>query len=235
MRAVLRLVTVLCALSPVMAAAQLVPERIRRTQSVIASSLDPALPNVPFDEWLRQTLPSSARFEWTSGSCAGERDRESSVVPLCGIVAATDSEVTITVGVRLGDYLQPTKVDRWATPRVDGTFIRRGRASVMLDRLRDLPRLLSLPTKQWPRPDIVLESVRCVPERPQPDEKVTCAIAMANHGEAPALVRAFLDMPLDRTQSGDAVVKLEAGARKTARPTFLWPHNQGATITPAFR
>ena len=231
MRAVLRLVTVLCALWPVVATAQSVPERIRRTQSVIASSLDPALPNVSLDEWLRRILPSSVQFEWTSGSCAGERDRESSVVPLCGIVAATDPDVTVTLGVRLGDYLQATKVDRWGTPRLDEVFISRRRDSVMLDRLRDLPRTLSLPTREWPRPDIVLESVRCVPERPQPDEKVTCAISMANHGEAPALVRAFIDMPIDRNQSGDAVVKLEVGARKTARSTLRWPNELGAAIT----
>ena len=230
MRTALRLVTVLCALWPAVVMAQHTPERIRRTQAVIASSLDPALPDISFDRWLRQVLGSDAQYEWTSGPCADQLDVEDSVVPLCGIVAVAGADVAVTVGVRLGDYLQETKVDRSGTPRLDAAVISRGRDFVMLDRLSDLPRLTSVPAAQWPQPNIVLESVRCTPEHPQPDESVTCRIAVANNGNAAAFVHVFINTPLDRSLSGEAAVKLEAGARKTARMTFRWPES-GADMT----
>src|SRR5262249_40384647 len=113
MRTALRLVTLLCALWPAVAMAQHTPERIRRTQAVVASSLDQGLPDVSLDQWLRKVLGSTAHYEWTSGSCAGQLDGENPAIPLCGIVAVADSDVTVTVGVRLGEYLQDAKVDRW--------------------------------------------------------------------------------------------------------------------------
>ena len=41
--------------------------------SVAASSLDPGLPEIPLGDWLRQVVGSSAQYEWSSGSCAGQR------------------------------------------------------------------------------------------------------------------------------------------------------------------
>jgi hypothetical protein len=232
MRTVLRIVTVLCTLWPAVAAAQdPARERVRRAQVAIASSLDPALPDVALVTWLRQVVGSSARYEWTAGSCAGQRERDNPAVPLCGVVAAQDSDVTVTVGVRLGEYLQDARIDRWATPRLDAAFVSRRRDLVMLDRLSELAHILHLRPEEWPRPEIALESARCVPERPQPDEPVSCGIAVANNGDAPSFARVFVDNPLDRSRSGDAVVRLDAGARKTARTTFPWPHEQGAAIT----
>ena len=229
MRTTLRLVTVVCVLFPAVAAAQ--PERIHRAQSVSASSLDPSLPDVSLDLWLRQTLGPSAQYDWTPGLCAGERDHDNPAVPLCGIVAATDSRGTVTVGVRLGDYVQDARVDRWGVPRLDAAFISRGRVVVMLDRLGALPRILNLPSQQWPRSNVVLESVRCSPEYPQPAQEVTCAIAVANNGDAPSLARVFLDVALDRNSSGDAAITLDVRARKTVRITFPWTRHHGEAIT----
>src|SRR4051794_29497919 len=94
---VLRL-TVLCVLWSADAAAQNpAAERINRTQRLVASSLDPILPDVPLAEWLQQVMGPSAQYEWSSGACAEQRDRENPMVPLCGIVAATQSEFAVTV------------------------------------------------------------------------------------------------------------------------------------------
>lgn len=232
MRNVLRMVTVLCTLWPSVSAAQdPARERIRRMQSVVASSLDPALPDVPLDLWLRQVVGSSAQYEWTSGPCAGQRDRDNPAVPLCGIVGAVDSGVVVTIGIRLGEYVQRAKVDRWGSPRLDEAFITRGRNLVMLDRLSDLPRMLNVPRQQWPTPEIVLESVRCLPERAQLNESVTCSMALANSGDAPSFARVFVDVQPDRSRGGEAVLKLHARARRSVRMTFSWPDEDGAAVT----
>jgi len=220
MRTVLGIVAAVCALGPVIALAQDSQERIRRTQRVIVSSLDPALPDVPLDAWLRQVVGSSARFEWTSGSCAVQRDPDDPAVPLCGIVAAANGDVTVTVGVRLGEYVQGTKVDRWETPRLDEAFIHR-RDLVMLDRLGDLPRILTL-AGRWPTSRVVLESVRCLPKRALPGEGVTCSMSLVNNGGAPSLARVFVDARPERRRGSDGIVKLLVGARSTVRMMFPW-------------
>ena len=230
MPTVLRL-TVLCLLWPAVAAAQdLAWERVRRTQSVAASSLDPGLPEIPLSDWLRQVVGSSAQYEWSSGSCAGQRERDNPAVPLCGIVAATQSELTVTVAVRLGDYVQGSKVDRWAMARLDEAFISHRRRLLMLDRLSDLPRLLNQSPQQWPTPDVVLESVQCLPAHANPNETVTCAMTLANNGNAPSFARVIFDFELDRTRSGEAVVKVYSHSRRTVRTSFRWPED-GAAIT----
>jgi hypothetical protein len=229
---VLRLLTVVCMLWPAVAAAEdPAQERIHRAQSVVASNLDPDLPEIPLSIWLRQVVGSSAQLEWSSGSCASQRERENPSVPLCGIVAATQSELTVAVGVRLGDYMQDAKVDRWwGTPRLDEAFISGRRKLVMLDRLSDLPRLLNQSPQQWPTPDIVLESVRCLPAHASENEAVTCTMALANNGNAPSFARVFFDFELDRTRGGEAVVKVYSHSRRTVRTSILWPEG-GAAIT----
>ena len=229
MRDVALIVTLLCALWPVDAAAQnSAADRIRRAQTVFASNLDPTLPNVPAGVWLREVLGSSAQYEWTSGSCVGQRG--DNVVPLCAIVAATDSKVAVIVGIRLGEYLQDAKVDRWGTPQLDEAFISVGRDLLMLDRLSDLPRMLNRSRQEWPRPDIVLESARCVPERPQGYESVTCRMELVNNGSAPALGRVFVDVEPSRL-GGDLLVKLPIHSRRTVRMMFHWPDEEGARVS----
>lgn len=231
MRSRLPAIVVLCTIWPSFAAAQDAPtERISRVQRVSVSTLDEGLPDLPVETWLRSVIGAAATFERTSGSCAGQRDRESPAVPLCAIVAATDADLTVTIGVRLGEYLQGEKVDRWDTPRVDQAFISRGRQLVMLNRLRDLPRMLSMPPQEWPREDVALESIRCLPERPQPQEDVTCAIRVVNQGRAPSFARVFLEVQPDRSRGGGGIVQLRAGESKTARMTFPWPGEARASV-----
>jgi hypothetical protein len=230
-RTVLRL-ALLCVLCSADAAAQNpASERINRTQRVAASSLDPILPEIPLAEWLQQVMGPSAQYEWSSGACAEQRDRENPVVPLCGIVAATQSEFTVTVAVRLGDYLQPSKTDRWVTARLDEAFISHRRRLLVLDRLSDLPRLLNLPPQQWPAPDVELESVRCLPANPNPDETVNCAMTLANKGHAASFARVFVDARPDHSRGGDAAVKLYPRSWRTVRWSFPWVDQDAAAIT----
>ncbi len=140
----LLLVTAVFLLHPVVASAQDSGDaRVQRTQAVLVSSLDPALPEVRLDAWLQRVVGPAARYMWTSGACAGRRE-DNPAVPLCGIVAVTRADISITIGVRLGEYLQDAKSDRAGTPRFDEAYISRGREVVMLDRLGDLARMLSL-------------------------------------------------------------------------------------------
>ena len=228
----LRVAIPLVTLSPVLAAMQNPADvRIQRTQAVVVSSLDPTLPDVRLDGWLRQLVPAGARYAWTSGSCAGQRERDSQVVPLCGIVAVTDSDLTVTIGVRLGEYDQDTKSDRLGTPRFDEAYVSRGRNLVMVERLADLARILNLPQAQWPRPDIVLEAVRCVPERPKAYETATCSMTLVNSGAAPSFVRAFIDVQAAHSRAGGEVLKVQAGQRRNLRLMFPWPEEEGATIS----
>lgn len=231
MREVVRIAAVLATLSCAVAAAQEPEQRIRRAQLAIASTLDPALPDVPLAIWLRHVVGPFASYEWTTGSCAGARARDNAAVPLCAIVAVADANVTVIVGVRLGEYLQDAKTDRWATPRLDGAFLSRGRRVLMLDRLSDLPGILELPLDRWPATDVVLESVRCTPERPQPDDHVTCALTLLNRGDAPSLARIFLDVASDRSRGGDGAIGLQSGERRTVRMMFPWPDEDGAVVT----
>jgi len=231
MRSLLRALAFLCMLGPAIASAQdPTAERTRRTQGALVSSLDPALPDIALDVWLRQVLGPSARLQWTSGSCAGPRGRDISAVPLCGIVDVTDSGSVVTIGVRLGEYLQDTKADRYGTPRADEAYVARGSDRVMLDRLGDLPRILKLQSREWPRPDIVLDSITCLPERAEPHETVTCSMALANNGAAPSSARVFIDIEGDGRRSGGEEVKLQAGQRRSLRLKFPWPEEDGASI-----
>jgi hypothetical protein len=233
MRRVLPLIPVLLTLWPAVPGAQdAAGERLRRAQQVIVSTLDPALPGVPLEEWLRSIVGSSARLEWTSGSCAGLRDRNNPAVPLCGIVSAGNADVGVTMGVLIGEYVQGRRVDRWAVPRFDMAFVRRGGKVVAVERLSELPRVLTLPTAEWPVHDVALLSASCVPERPAPNEQVTCALALSNRGGAPALARVFVDVQPDRSLGGGGgAIGLGAHESGTVRLTFRWPAETNATVT----
>ncbi len=224
--------TAVFTLHPALAAAQdPVDARIRRTQAIVVSSLDPTLPELRLDSWLQQVVGADARYTWTSGSCAGTRGPDTTAVPLCGIVAVTRSDVTVTIGVRLGEYVHDAKSDRSETPRFDEAYISRGHDMVMLDRLGDLARMLSLSPAQWPRPDIVLEAIRCLPDRPRHFETVTCSMTVVNNGGAPSFARVFLDVQTNYNRGGGEFLKVGAGGRRTLRLMFAWPDEEGAAIS----
>jgi hypothetical protein len=157
MIAALQFVTILVMMYPgsLPAAQDAAPEPIRRARAVLVSTLDPALPAVQLETWLRQVVGPSARYEWGEGACAGLRQSSSLGVGVCGVVLAATSDLTVTVALRLGERRFDEKTDRWEPARLNDAFLDRGDESLPLERLGDLPRLLMLPSQQWPRRNVV--------------------------------------------------------------------------------
>jgi hypothetical protein len=201
-------------------------ERVRRVRTVLASTLDPVLPEIPLDSWIRQVVGATARYRWDAGFCEGTRERLNSALPICGAVVATRSDTIVTVSVRLGERASVLSPDRWGRARVEDAFVDRGTDSLTLERLSDLPRMLTVPPQQWPKPDLALDSaVQCSPSEPRPGQSVTCTASVVNRGKAPAHARVFLEVQPDywRFASGsENVVTIRPGVRKTVKWTFDW-------------
>jgi hypothetical protein len=79
MNAALPLIAMLVMISPssLQMAQDTATEGIRRGQAVLASTLDPALPAVPLEIWMRQIVGPLGRYQWADGACAGVRERSS--------------------------------------------------------------------------------------------------------------------------------------------------------------
>ena len=228
----LLLATAVIMLQPAVAEAQDAREaRVDRTKTLMVSSLDPTLPDVSLETWLQEVIGANAGSEWTAGSCAGRREPDNPAVPLCGIVAVTRGDATVTIGVKLGVYDQASKADRLEAPRLDEAYVSRGRKVVMLDGLGDLARMIALPESQWPRPNIQLEAIRCLPERPTRIERVTCSMTLVNRGAASSFARVFVDVQSDYSQAAGELLKVAAGERRTLRIMFAWPAEEGAAAS----
>ena len=228
MIACLQLITVLVMMHPAgsYAAQDASAERIRRAQTVLASTLDPALPAVPLDAWIRQLVGPSARYVWADGACADVRQSSSPAVSVCGVVMAATSDVTVTVAVRVGERGEEEKTDRWEPPRFSDAFLDRGNDSLALAQLSDLPRLLTVPPPQWPKREVVVEKdgIRCQ-EPSIPDGDLTCSVTMANPGPTTVYARVFVERRPYPDEDSDHVVKLLAGAKKTIQLS-LSPHSR---------
>ena len=208
-------------------------EYVPRAQAVLTSALDPALPQMPLDAWLRKTIGSTARYEWTEGACAGPRDRVNAPVRVCAIVVASTADLAVTVSVQVAERGPDEEKDRTVSPRLHDVFIDRGNESLAVDRLSDLPRFLSTPSDQWPKGDVTLQkdSVRCSPEQPVPGVEVTCSVVIENPGQTSIHTRVFVDI-LPYSEEGSAeVVKLAPRTWVKLRLTFEWPRDEGATVT----
>lgn len=207
-------------------------ERILRAQTVLASTLDSSLPAVPLDAWIRQIGGSSARYQWASGFCEGMGGSRGLAVPVCGVVVTSAPDTVVTIAVRLGERVPGADADRWETPRFDDGFIDRGKDSLTLQRLSDLPRMLAVSPQRWPKRDVGLDNdVRCSPAEPMPGESVTCTAVVSNLGETAVHARVFVDVRPESGVGGETVIKLPAGARKTVRAGFYWPSGEGARIS----
>lgn len=211
-------------------------ERIRRAQTVLASHLDRVLPAVPLQDWMRQVLGATAPYEWDAGFCEGTRAGLNTALPLCGVVVATAGDTTVTISVRLGERRSDTGADQWDSPRLEDAFIDRGRESLTLERLGDLPRLLTVPPQQWPIPDLALENaVRCSPSEPMAGQLVTCMASVVNLGKAPAHARVFLELQPDYlgiAAGSEKVVTVRPGMRKTITWTTVdWPRDIACDVS----
>ena len=216
MGAAIQVITIVVMMYPLsLAAVQgVVPERVRRAQAVLVSTLDPALPAVPLEMWIRQVIGPSARYEWADGACAGVRQSSSQGVGVCGVVLATTSDLTVAVAVRVGERRADEKTDRSEPASFNDAFIDRGNDSLTLERLADLPRLLTLPPQQWPRRDVIVEKngVRC--STPTPYGEVTCSLSVSNPGQTTIYARIFAERRPYADEDADFVVKLLPGATR---------------------
>ncbi len=219
MIAALQFVTILVMMHPgsLPAAQDAAPEPIRRARAVLVSTLDPALPAVPLETWLRQVVGPSARYEWGEGACAGLRQSSSLGVGVCGVVLAATSDLTVTVALRLGERRFDEKTDRWEPARLKDAFLDRGDESLPLERLGDLPRLLMLPSQQWPRRDVVVEKngVHCSHDSAMTLGYVPCSLSISNPGQTMVYARVFTEHRPYADDDEDFVVKLLPGARRT--------------------
>ena len=208
-------------------------DHVRRAQAVPASALDPALPHVPLDAWLRKTIGSTARYEWTDGACAGPRDRDHAPVRVCAIVLASAADVAVTVSVQVAERGADEDKDRTVNPRLHDVYIDRGSDSLTVDRLGDLVRFLPAPIEQWPKRDVTMQkgSVRCSPEEPVPGAEVTCSVTIANPGRTSVHARLFVDILPYPERAAAEVVKLAPRTWMKLRTTFTWPRDEGATVT----
>jgi hypothetical protein len=83
-------------------------ELIRQIKQVPVSQLDPALPPIPFEKWLRVEAGPNAEYHWEVNDCgeqtgtAADRDRD---FPLCvEAEAAMQDKRVITVSVVVGTF-----------------------------------------------------------------------------------------------------------------------------------
>jgi hypothetical protein len=207
-------------------------EHVARAQAVLASALDPALPRVPVDTWLRRTIGSTARYEWTEGACAGPRDRDHGPVRVCAVVLASTDDLAVTVSLQIAERGPDEHKDRTISPRLHDVFIDRGNDSLTVDRLSDLVRCLSVPTEQWPTRDVTLQrgSVGCSPEAPSPGAEVTCSIGIGNPGHTSVHARVFVGILPYPERASAEIVELAPRTWMKLRLTFEWPRDEGATV-----
>ena len=193
------------------------PERIRRAQTVLASTLDAALPDVPFNAWIRNLLGPSARYEWSSGACAGLRQRSNPGVDVCAVVLAATSDTTVTVALRVGTRWEGEKTDRLEAPRFSDAFLDRAGESLTLERLSDLPRLLTVPPQQWPKRSVTVEKdgIRCPQDTSIRGGDITCFVTIANPGQTTVHARVFVERRPYADQDSDFVLKLLPGTTRT--------------------
>jgi len=194
-------------------------DRVLRAQAVPASILDPALPDVPIDAWVRNLLGPSARYEWSSGACAEPRQQSNPSVDVCAVMMAATSDTTVTVAVRLGTRWPEEKTDRWEPPLLSDAFLDRGGDSLMLQRLGDLPRMMAVPPHEWPKRAIIVDAhgIRCSPESGMSGGAVTCFATVANPGQITTLARIFVERRPYADQDTDVVLKVLPGTTRTVQ------------------
>jgi hypothetical protein len=208
-------------------------EYVPRAQAVLVSTLDPALPEMRLDAWLRKTIGGAARFEWTEGACAGPRDRVDGPVRVCAIVVASTADVAVTVSVQVAERGADDETDRTVAPRLHDIYIDRGNDSLTVDRLSDIGRFLSTLVEQWPRREVRLQkdSVRCTPDPPLPGAETTCSVTVENPGRTSAHARLFVDILPYPERASALVVKIAPRTWVKMRIIFDWPRDEGSTVT----
>jgi hypothetical protein len=195
-----------------------------------ASSLDPDLPQAPFEGWLATTLARhgsrSDPRDWLSTFC-DERILEAGLQPrshdLCTVAYFEAKGVFGRIWFRTGRIEFGGSEVRWLAeaPTVQAVQLRSS-DWVETDRLSALPSLLERPAETWPRGDVSVapEDVLVTPGR----QAVRISATIRNTGTADArgvYVRVVTGvMPNDTTPRGFVV---DIPARGEARVRFTQP------------
>lgn len=203
----------------VLAAQDAEPERIRRAQTVLASTLDPGLPDVPFDTWIRNLVGPSARYEWSSGACADLRRTTSAGIDVCAVVLARTSDTSVTVAIRVGARLEEENSDRLETPRFSDAFLDRAGETLTLEGLGDLPRMLTVPPQQWPKRAVIVDDqgIRCPLDASIRGGDGMCFVTITNPGTTTVHARVFVEKRPYPDQDSDFILKLPPGRTRTVQ------------------
>ena len=164
-----------------------------------ADSLDAALPPLPLDRWLTETLlaynPSVARAEWRLERCedlTSDLPRESS--ELCAIAKWANisppekQEKALTLILAVGDWREAIDGrSGWVVrpPAIRDFFVLADDDSLDVRALSDLTTALDVPVDRWPAAEFEL-AVMAVPLRALPGETVTFKIEVRNKGNRDA-------------------------------------------------
>jgi hypothetical protein len=115
---------------------------IRRVQETPVSQLDPALPSVSFEKWLRVEAGADAEFHWEVNDCgeqtgtAADRDRD---FPVCVEAQANMKDKrTIVVSVAVGTF----KKRAFGKPKVYFAELITPRETIDIKQLSDMPDVL---------------------------------------------------------------------------------------------
>jgi hypothetical protein len=187
---------------------------VERVQNTPASSLDPALGNVPFDVWLHANLqgyrwagPGESFAFWALTYC----DSASSAFPLAGgpdlcveVSVPIVGDRQVLVLVRVGEVDTQSAVPRWRDilPVVHDVYINRLQEHAEIDSL-DVPSLsaiharLALRFDDWPTVDLKT-TVSWTPLVPGTTARFTITVANVGHRDLDrALVNIYLAIPLN--------------------------------------
>jgi hypothetical protein len=204
---------------------------IPRAQTLRVRELDPSLPDVPIGDWVRTILGEDATVRWNLNHCPWP---DPNIFPqrLCAFLRGADDD-----GRAIGVVLFVGTVDRgpvysWTTPRLEESFVERGRESADAVHLPELPKLIKLPPNDWPKADLAIDrdSVRCTPWPPKALAKTTCAVSVANTGETAGWARVTLGVLQPGNDLGfgrEGFVTVLPNTVETVRWELDWPPGAG--------
>src|SRR5262245_10638948 len=177
-----------------------------RAERVLVSELDASLPDVPIGEWMRSVVETTNEVIWVPTNCPATHDdvETTGTTPVVCVRAIASRlagpdmntrrrvplrEPIVSISIRLGTGNPRTGAWLLEPPRVEYAFIERELDSVSVPRLRDLARLLSLRSAQWPKSDlrVMPEDLRCDKRLPSPGDRVRCQATIRNRGSVDAL------------------------------------------------
>ena len=97
------------------------PEVIRRAKAIRVDKLDPSLPEMKFEEWVKELVGRGIKVEWMTGDCGLKHDyaRPPEGHPLCADLSAEMPKGRLEISIRMGTDRQPVS----GTPSVNNAWV----------------------------------------------------------------------------------------------------------------